>query len=162
MKNSVVHLPTHIGPAGLLEFAVECASVLLAGPQYLFSYPEGCSVSNWPSPTIKAANEGFLKTLRGRANVYAIYVRGPTQQDWIPVYVGQSKSINLRGRMSHHLIKKNETMGSMLSVIQTAVADGGEIGLAFIKVEPESLRVYVEETITNLPANKVMDFPVKK
>jgi len=50
----------------------------------------------------------------------------------------------------------------MLSVIQTAVADGGEIGLAFIKVEPESLRVYVEETITNLPANKVMDFPVKK
>jgi hypothetical protein len=35
----------------------------------------------------------------------------------------------------------------MLAAVQTAVAAGEEIGFSFIKVHPESLRLFVEETI---------------
>ena len=46
----------------------------------------------------------------------------------------------------------------MLEAVKTAVAAGQEIGVSFIKVEPESLRLFVEETIiakhkTELPWN---------
>lgn len=153
MKNSSKYLPTHVGPAGLTEFASDCASALLAGVQHEFKYPASCSLTNWPSPEIKSTNETFLKSLRGRGNVYAIYVRGPKQREWVPVYVGQRKSASLRERISHHLIKKNEATGSMLAAVQTAVAAGEEIGLSFIKVEPESLRLFVEESI--IASNKI-------
>lgn len=150
--------PTHTGPDGLAEFAGECAHALLAGVQQEFRYPPGCSLTNWPSAEIKAVNENFLKTLRGRGNVYAIYLRNSKQNEWISVYVGQRKSANLRERISHHLLSKHEKTGSMLAAVQTAVAAGGEIGLSFIKVHPESLRLYVEESIiashkTSLPWN---------
>jgi hypothetical protein len=150
--------PTHAGPEGLAEFAGECAGALLAGVQHKFTYPTGCSLTNWPNAEIKAVNESFLRTLRGRGNVYAIYLRNSIQNEWIPVYVGQRKSSNLRERISHHLLCKHEKTGSMLAAVQTAVAAGNEIGLSFIKVHPESLRLYVEETIiasnkTSLPWN---------
>ena len=99
-----MYQPTHAGPEGLVEFANECASALLTGVQHEFSYPTGCSLTNWPSAEIKAMNESFLKTLRGRGNVYAIYLRNSKQNDWVPVYVGQRKSANLRERISHHLL----------------------------------------------------------
>jgi len=35
----------------------------------------------------------------------------------------------------------------MLEAVKTAVADGNKIAISYIKVKPESLRLYVEETI---------------
>jgi hypothetical protein len=35
----------------------------------------------------------------------------------------------------------------MLEAVKTLVTSGQEIGVSFIKVEPESLRLFVEETI---------------
>ncbi len=142
-----MHPPTHTGPEGLAEFASQCAEDLLDGVQHEFSYPTGCSLTNWPIKDIKRANESLLKSLRGRGNVYALYVRDPNQRTWIPVYVGQRKSVNLRERISHHLISKNEKTGSMLAAIQIAVASGKKIGFSLIKIHPESLRLFVEETI---------------
>jgi hypothetical protein len=142
-----MHPPTHIGPEGLAEFAAGCADALLSGVRHEFKYPVGCSLTNWPAPEIKLANEDLLGKLRGRGNVYALYVRASKDEDWLPIYVGQRKSINLRERISHHLISKNEQTGSMLAAVQTAVAAGQSIAISFIKVHPESLRLYVEETI---------------
>ncbi|HEX8962149.1 MAG TPA: hypothetical protein VF801_04015, partial [Rhodocyclaceae bacterium] len=142
-----MHPPTHTGPHGLAEFADECASALLSEPQYNFSFPVGCSLQNWPIAEIKAANEDFLKSLRGRANVYALFVRRSSAAQWLPVYVGERKSAGLRDRLTQHLITKHEQTGSMLEAVKTAVAAGEEIGISFIKVHPESLRLFVEETI---------------
>lgn len=137
----------HTGPEGLQRFAEECAKEILAGVQHEFSYPKGCSLQNWPIPEIKAANDRFLKSLRGRANVYALYVRRTKSDAWLPVYVGERKSTGLRDRLTQHLICKHHQTGSMLEAVKTAVSAGESIGISFIKVQPESLRLFVEETI---------------
>lgn len=150
---------TLMGPAGLSEFAEECARVLFSDPLHQFRYPENCSLQHWPIVEIKAANHVLLKSLRHRANVYAIWVRDPARKEpWRPVYVGERKSDGLRDRITQHLIAKDHRTGSMLEAIKTAVSSGKEIALSFLKVQPESLRLYIEETIIsrnkeNLPWN---------
>ncbi len=49
--------------------------------------------------------------------------------------------------MTQHLIAKDHRTGSMLEAVKTAVAAQQKIGVSFIKVQPESLRLFVEETI---------------
>jgi hypothetical protein len=140
--------PTLSGPEGLAVFAETCARSLLAKVQYEFVYPEGCSLENWPVERIKAANEPFLKSLRNRGNVYAIFVRPVGKKTaWSHMYVGERKSAGLRQRMTEHLIDKDHRTGSMLEAVKTAISANQAIGLSFIKVEPESLRLFVEETI---------------
>lgn len=139
---------TLTGPTGLSEFAEACADALFAEVQYRFSYPKGSSLQNWPTEEIKAANEEFLKTLRHRGNVYAIFVRPIGENGgWRPVYVGERKSAGFRQRITEHLIDKDPRTGSMLEAVKTAVATNHEIGLSFINVQPESLRLFVEEAI---------------
>jgi hypothetical protein len=137
----------HTGPEGLNEFAEHCAEALLAGVQHEFAYPETCSLQNWPIAEIKAVNKDFLKSLRGRANVYALYVRRTNSKNWLPVYVGERKSAGLRERLTQHLICKHHQTGSVLEAVKTAIAAGESIGISLIKVQPESLRLFVEETI---------------
>lgn len=137
----------HSGPEVLAEFAKECEEALLTEVQCEFVYPSGCGLQCWPIDDIKNQNQDFLKNLNGRANVYAIFVRQNPSNAWNLVYVGQRKSANLRERLTQHLIRKSAQTGSMLEDVKSAVAEGKEIGVSCIKVEPESLRLFVEETI---------------
>lgn len=140
--------PIFIGPDGLAEFADVCAEALFSGVHYCFLFPAETTLQHWPVEKIKETNEPFLKSLRNRANLYCIYIRLPGEDDsWRPVYVGERKSIGLRDRITQHLINKNHRTGSMLEGVKMAVASGQQIGLSFVKVEPESLRLYVEEHI---------------
>ena len=140
--------PTLSGPSDLAEFAETCAHALFAEVPHKFTFPVGCNLQHWPVGEIKTSNETFLKTLRHRANVYALSIRPSGEnQKWSPVYVGERKSTGLRDRITQHLITKDHRTGSMLEAVKTAVAAGQEIGVSFIKVEPESLRLFVEETI---------------
>lgn len=154
-----MNTPTLTGPSGLAEFAESCAQALFAEVPQQFVFPAGCNLQHWPVGEIRSSNEAFLKTLRHRANVYVLSVRPLGEnQNWSPVYVGERKSAGLRDRITQHLIKKNDRTGSMLEAVKTAVAAGQEIGVSFIKIEPESLRLFVEETIiakhkTDLPWN---------
>lgn len=142
--------PTKIftGPAELANFADVCAAELLSDVQYKFQFPKDSSPRNWQVEKIKYSNEYFLNTLRHRANIYAIFIRvGGSDEKWDPVYVGQRKSDELRERVTQHLIKKSHQTGSMLMNVMAAVEGGKEVGLSFIKIQPESLRLFVEETI---------------
>ena len=140
--------PTFTGPSGLAEFSETCATELFKAVQYQFTFPVSCTLQNWPIEDIKRANKELLKTLRHSGNVYVLFVRAPTEgANWVPVYVGERKSVGLRERITQHLIDKDERTGSMLEAVKTAVTSGSTIGLSFIKVLPESLRLYVEETI---------------
>ncbi len=134
------------GPEGLDEFANECASALIIDSPIQFHYPDGCNLENWPVPEIKKLNAETLQGLRGAGNVYALYTRRRNEA-WSVVYVGQRKSKGLRERITQHLVNKDSRTGSMLEAVKTAVFDGREIAISFIHVQPESLRLYVEETI---------------
>ncbi|WP_045858844.1 GIY-YIG nuclease family protein [Teredinibacter purpureus] len=135
-----------IGPEGLDEFADECASALIVDSPTKFFYPDDCNFTNWPIDEIKQLNDETLKSLRGAGNVYAIYTRR-VGESWSAVYVGQRKSTGLRERITQHLINKDVRTGSMLEAVKTAISDGREMAISFIQVQPESLRLYVEETI---------------
>lgn len=140
--------PTLVGPSGLKEFAERCSKALFAGIEHEFIFPAGSNLQNWPVETIKSTNETFLKTLRHRGNIYCIFVGAAGKSaNWQPMYVGERKSIGLRDRITQHLIDKDHRTGSMLEAVKTAVSAGQRVGLSFVKVDPESLRLYVEETI---------------
>lgn len=144
------------GPPGLPEFAESCAQALFSEVPHQFIFTVGCNLQYWPVDEIKAANETFLRTLRHRANVYALSVRSSgDNENWSTVYVGERKSSGLRERITQHLITKDHRTGSMLEAVRTAVAAGQEIGVSFIKVEPESLRLFVEEAIIAKHKNKL-------
>ena len=134
------------GPKGLEEFADECASALIVDSPVQFNYPDSCNLSNWPITEIKKLNDETLKGLRGAGNVYALYTRRPNEA-WSVVYVGQRKSEGLRDRITQHLVNKDSRTGSMLETVKMAVNDGREMAISYIHVSPESLRLYVEETI---------------
>lgn len=134
------------GPEGLDQFANECASTLIVDSPIPFLYPVNCNFTSWPINEIKKLNDEILKSLRGAGNVYALYTRLPNE-NWSVVYVGQRKSAGLRERITQHLVNKNVRTGSMLEKVKTAISDGREMAISFIHVQPESLRLYVEETI---------------
>jgi hypothetical protein len=136
------------GPDGLEQFANKCCEALLVPNPIEFEYPPGCSLTAWSVKEIRSLNKSVLDRLNGNGNVYAIYTSSFGEQaQWVPVYVGQRKSRSLRERLVQHLITKSEQTGSMLEAVKTSVSDGHRIAISYIKVEPESLRLYVEETI---------------
>ena len=100
------------GPSGLEEFAETCAQALFSEAPHQFVFPDGCGLQHWPVDEIKSANEAFLKTLRHRANVYALSVRSLGENEsWSTVYVGERKSPGLRERITQHLITKDHRTG---------------------------------------------------
>jgi hypothetical protein len=71
------------------------------------------------------------------------------------MYVGESKSISLRDRITAHVIDKETRTGSTLSFVKDAVSARQQIGISFIKVQPESLRLFVEEKIISKNKEKL-------
>jgi len=143
-------MPTPVlhGPANLKEFADKCEKALLSAEPQPFVYPLNATSAAWPVDQIREDNEPLLRQLRNAGNVYALFTRDSSPgASWQVRYVGERKSDGLRGRMTEHLIKKDARTGSKLANVQAAVSQGQSIGISFIKVEPESLRLYVEETI---------------
>lgn len=135
-------------PEGLDKFAWECSKALIIPNPTEFRYPDGCSLNYWPVNEIKAVNKAILGSLRSKGNVYALYTKDKNKNaPWVPMYVGQRKSASLRERLTQHLIRKDKRTGSMLEAVKTTVANRNRIAISYIKVEPESLRLYVEETI---------------
>jgi predicted small secreted protein len=62
-------------------------------------------------------------------------------------YIGQSKSIEARNRLSNHLIKKDKNTGAKLQFVKQHIEKGGKIKVSHILIEPESLRHYIEEEL---------------
>lgn len=136
----------------LHDFTLECEEQLLIKNPCEFIYPDGVRKNDeslWCKhiSKIKEINKEVLANLRHNANLYAIYTRDSKQDIWQVVYVGERKSEGMRERMTQHLIKKNTATGSKLDEVKEVVRSGGFIGVSFLKVQPESLRLYVEEHI---------------
>lgn len=79
--------------------------------------------------------------------MYALFVRDAPSGAWALVYVGQRKSQGIRERLIQHLVKERPKTGSKFKQVQAAVNENSIIGVHVIKVEPESLRLFVEEKI---------------
>lgn len=140
-----LRIETLKGPDGLEVFAKQCEDALLFAKPIPFIFPKEFS-KNWLVKEIKEKNKGILSVLNNNANVYAIFIRKRGSK-WQIKYVGQRKCEGIRERITQHLIDKDPRTGSVLEKVRKAVFSDKEVGLSFIKVEPDSLRLFVEETI---------------
>lgn len=156
----LVNVEKFDGGEDFVKFAKDCELALFDGEKYVFKFPQNCSSNNWLEDEIKKENETFLKQLKGKANIYSIFIRdADSEQEWMCKYVGQRKSEQLRDRITQHFISKGKKTGSKLNEIKKAVDEKQEIAVSFIKIHPESLRLFVEgmiieENITKLEWNK--------
>jgi len=131
----------------LEAFADTCLNELVISDPRPFTYPNSSCNSNWDIEKIKEENSNLLCQLRHNGNLYALYTRENSSSNWRLRYVGQRKSKNLRERISQHLISKNERTGSKLENIKGAIFNDEQVALSYIKIEPESLREFIEEHI---------------
>ncbi len=133
---------------GFQSFWQDRENELFSNEPHQINFLPDITRQNW-SEHVRSANQGFLDTLTGRANVYAFFVRNKgTQASWQVKYVGESKRLDLKTRLTAHLIFKSQKTGAKFADVQKAVLeDGQEIAVALIMVNPESLRLAVEEEI---------------
>lgn len=84
-------------------------------------------------------------------NIYALWTRGATSDGWTLRYIGQrSVRGSIRGgtsRLSEHLFRVHPRTQSQLERVRGALAEGLEIGVTGILVEPDSLRLTIEDEL---------------
>ena len=146
-QQCILNIPSYKAPAGLEALAQKYEKALLTVEPILFKFPEDYSSKKRLVKETKELNAPILLSLKDNANVYAIFIRRQGDVEWQIKYVGQRKREWIRERIVQHLITKDRRTGAKLEKVRESVSLNKEIGLTFIKVEPDSLRRYVEETI---------------
>lgn len=105
------------------------------------------SISDWNDIGILTANLNILKALAGTANVYAIFTAQRDSESFSLRYIGKTTRKLARERIKNHLIKKHEKTGAKLKEIVSHIQSGGKVKISWVKIEPESLRNYIEEEL---------------
>ena len=152
MQVMIVNIETPL-PAELQSYIEICENSLLRNEPTEFLYPNELIGKRIADPIweqkiseVKAPNEPLLSSLRNKANVYAIFTKESNNQ-WVKKYVGERKAIDMRQRITSHLINKNSGTGSKLDYVREAVSRGEKIGLRFIFIPRDTMRTFVEEEI---------------
>jgi hypothetical protein len=124
------------------------AALLYEERKSLVLYPED-SISPWKTDQLDAANQKILDAISGTANVYAIFTAPNRASSFSLRYIGKTTRKLARQRIRNHLIKKHEKTGAKFQYVKTHVLSGGQIKISWLKIEPESLRNYLEEELIN-------------
>jgi len=110
------------------------------------AYPFDC-VFPWVFEDLLEKNDTLLSNVAQKANVYGIFVAEKDSTEYILKYIGKTTKGLARERLKNHLIKKQNKTGAKLSKVIDHVQGGGKIKIAWVALEPESLRNYVEEEL---------------
>lgn len=122
------------------------AKLLQEEIRFFVDYPEE-SVSPWNTEQLEAANNTLFTEAAGSANIYAIFTAPKNSENFSLRYIGKTTRKLARQRLRNHLIKKHEKTGAKLKNIVQHVQAGGRVKISWLKIEPESLRNYVEEEL---------------
>ncbi len=122
------------------------AALLRQESRSLVVYSEE-NVLPWNIQQLDTANRKILDAVSGAANVYAIFTAPNNSSASSLRYIGKTTRKLARQRVRNHLIKKNEKTGAKLQNIVAHVQSGGRVEIAWLTIEPESLRNYVEEEL---------------
>lgn len=109
-------------------------------------YPHD-SISPWDAGKLDLANKKILDNISGNANLYAIFAAPNASSTFSLKYIGKTTRKLARQRIRNHLIKKDERTGAKLKNVQAHIQSGGQIKISWLKIEPESLRNYLEEEL---------------
>lgn len=80
-------------------------------------------------------------------NIYAIWTRQNDSAGWRVQYIGQRSSRHGWSRVQQHLFHKPAGTQSKLDLVRDAIASGLQIGITGILVEPDFLRLSIEDEL---------------
>lgn len=104
-------------------------------------------VTPWNGDKLAEGNEEMLATVSGRANVYMLFTAKKDSEDYRLRYIGKTTQKLSRQRIRNHLFKKHAETGAKLDNIIQHVQSGGSVKIAWVSIEPESLRNWAEEEL---------------
>ena len=94
-------------------------------------------------------------------NLYALWSRPEGTENWSLQYIGQRTATKCCSRLREHLFHKPDKTQSKLDLVKEALRQGHELGVTTTLVEPDYLRLSIEDelirqtTLTHaLPWNK--------
>lgn len=82
-------------------------------------------------------------------NVYALWKRDAVTEEWELMYIGQRSHKSGWSRVAQHLFSTPKGTQSKLAEVRAAIESGAQIGVTAILVEPDSMRLSVEEELIN-------------
>ena len=106
----------------------------------------------------EANNPNTFDSILGSFNLYAIWVNA-NRKDWRPMYVGQRKRQFALQRLRQHLFKCPSATASKLHFVTAERNKGHIIGVTHALVDPDSLRLAIEEEIIYRNTRQVDDLP---
>ncbi len=99
-------------------------------------------------------------TLRKNSiNIYALWTRKKSTSEWTLKYIGQRTTTACWRRVSEHLFHVYHGTESKLERVREALRNGHEIGVTAILVEPDSLRLTVEDELIRLSSRDAGSLP---
>lgn len=136
----------------------------------IFTYPEQLrtalsSDAEWSSESaaIRKSNEQCLlgKAL-SFANCYAIHTR-KNGEEWQLRYIGQTDCKRAKSAIMRCLVPDGDHGYAIFTKCKNAVRSGHEIGLRLIRIEPDTLRFFVQEKlVAERSAAHVLDWNRKR
>ncbi len=122
------------------------AALLSEEKRVAVSFPPA-ALSPWDGNALVLANRALLEQVSGSASLYAIFTAGLGDRKHALRYIGKTTKKLARQRLTNHLFRKHEKTGSKLSHVVAHVRDGGAVLIAWVEVDPESIRNYLEEEL---------------
>lgn len=95
-------------------------------------------------------------------NLYALWSRRSSEQHWELMYIGERHSASGVARLGQHLFKVPSGTQSKLAEVRAVLRAGGQMGVTAALVEPESIRLAIEEELLQLNSRHLGQLPWNK
>lgn len=113
------------------------------------------SKMGWDVEQLDKANDTLLSLTSCSANIYVIFIAPVNSNIFELKYIGKTTQKLARQRLRNHLIHKHAKTGSKLANVRAAIEKGARCKVAFVSLNPESIRNYVEEELINRNPNSI-------
>lgn len=94
-----------------------------------------------------AANNHSAEVVGLTFNIYALWSRPTPESAWTLMYIGERHSHSGLERLGEHLFKVGKGTQSKLEEVRSVLCEGAQMGVTVILVEPESMRLAIEEEL---------------
>ena len=90
----------------------------------------------------------FPAALKGvPMNLYALWARSAPDEAWKLKYIGEQNVYAGQARLRQHLFWKPTSTQTKQEYVRSILAAGGQIGITAILVEPDTMRLAIEEEL---------------
>lgn len=97
---------------------------------------------------LKLKNNSLPEILgKNLINIYALWMRTSSVDNWVPMYIGQRTRNDGWSRVKQHLFHTPSGTWSKIKEVTKFIEAGYDIGVTFINVTPDSMRLTLEDEL---------------